>query len=100
MPGTSETFPAGSEEASATTIPNDMSAMVFRTPLSDLLWRITPPCEKITRLISDSMDRRLNPFKYLLMRLHLMVCKLCERYRAQLLFIRQAIRQAKGRPNG
>lgn len=77
-----------------------MSAMVFRTVLSDLLWRITPSCEKITRLISDSMDRRLSLLKLLALRAHLMVCQLCERYRAQLLFIRQTIRQGKGRPNG
>lgn len=77
-----------------------MSDIVLRTLLSDLLWRITPPCENITRLISDSMDRRLNPFKHLVLRVHLMVCTLCERYRKQLLFIRQAIRQAKRRLKG
>lgn len=77
-----------------------MSAIVFRTLLSDLLWRVVPPCEKITRLISDSMDRRLSLLKLLALRAHLLVCTLCERYRKQLQFIGQAIRQGKGRPNG
>ncbi|MGQ0811107.1 MAG: hypothetical protein ACT4OO_07765 [Nitrospiraceae bacterium] len=62
-------------------------------PISGFLIRMTPSCKEMTRLLSEQMDRPL-PFRTrLTMRVHFLICKWCERYRNQLLFIRQAVRR-------
>ena len=43
-------------------------------------------------MISESMDRKLPLFQRMGIRLHLMMCEFCSRYRKQLLFIRQTLR--------
>jgi len=49
-------------------------------------------CSEISRLVSDSMDRTL-PFRQRIgIRIHLLMCRHCTRYRKQLLFLRKAIR--------
>lgn len=49
-------------------------------------------CKEVTHLISESLDREL-PFRNRLgARMHLAMCKLCRRYRRQLLFLRNACR--------
>jgi predicted anti-sigma-YlaC factor YlaD len=50
-------------------------------------------CEEVTRLLSDSMDRRLPLRQQVAVRMHLFMCKLCSRYRRQLLFLREAMRR-------
>lgn len=52
-----------------------------------------PSCLEVTRLISAGMDRPLPVWKRIGLRAHLLVCTLCERYRRQLLFIRDAVRR-------
>ncbi len=49
-------------------------------------------CSEISRLVSDSMDRKLPLHQRLGIRLHLLMCRHCTRYRKQLLFLRKAIR--------
>ena len=49
-------------------------------------------CKDVTRLVSESMDRTLPPGKRLGVRLHLLVCRFCERYRRQLLLLREVAR--------
>lgn len=49
-------------------------------------------CRDATRLISDSMDRDLSRLEHLGLRLHLFTCRICNRYRAQLLLLRRVIR--------
>jgi len=44
-------------------------------------------CKKISLLISESMDRKLPLYRRLGIKLHLMMCYLCRRYKKQLLFI-------------
>ena len=62
-------------------------------PIVGWLIRITPPCKDMTRLLSEAMDRPL-PFGIRVrMRLHFLICKWCERYKNQLLFLRQALRR-------
>ena len=60
-------------------------------------------CRDVTRLVSESMDRSL-PFGVRVgVRLHLLICRFCERYRRQLLLLREtAGRLASGadRPTG
>jgi len=52
----------------------------------------TPKCHDITRLISQSMDHPLALRARFSMRIHYLICAWCERYRDQLLFLRQALR--------
>ena len=46
----------------------------------------------MTRLLSDAMDRKLPFLIRARMRLHLLTCVLCERYKKQLHLIREALR--------
>ena len=55
--------------------------------------RITPSCQDMTRLLSEAMDRPLPPGIRIRMRLHFLICKWCERYKNQLVFLRQALRR-------
>jgi len=49
-----------------------------------------PTCREVTRLVSESMDRDL-PFRQRFsLRLHLLMCSLCSRFRRQMLFLREA----------
>jgi hypothetical protein len=63
-----------------------------------LTWirKFTPPCKEITRLLSQSIDRRLPIYKRLGVWLHFAVCDLCRRYAKHLAFIRQASRSMPG----
>jgi hypothetical protein len=54
--------------------------------------KITPACKDITRLLSQSIDRRLPMYRRLGIWLHFTVCDLCLRYSKHLAFIRQASR--------
>ena len=49
-------------------------------------------CAEATRLISDSMDRSLTVGERIKLRGHLLICRLCDRYRRQLRFLRAAVR--------
>jgi hypothetical protein len=49
-----------------------------------------PSCKDVSRLVSESMDREL-PFRQRFsMRLHLLMCSHCSRFRRQLAFLRDA----------
>ena len=62
-------------------------------PIVGWFIRITPSCKDMTRLLSESMDRPLPLGIRIKMRLHFLICKWCERYKNQLLFLRQALRR-------
>ena len=49
-------------------------------------------CKEVTRLISESMDRQLPFGQRMALRMHLFMCKLCSRYRRQMVLIREAMR--------
>lgn len=50
-------------------------------------------CKEIARLVSQSLDQKL-PFRQRLeLRVHLMMCSLCSRFRGQILFLREAGRR-------
>lgn len=60
-------------------------------------------CRDVTRLISDSMDRTLPAGKRIGVRVHLLLCRFCARYKRQLLLIRDTVRRisaAEGDPAG
>jgi hypothetical protein len=50
---------------------------------------VTPHCHDVTRLLSESMERRLPLRTRLLIRLHFTVCIWCERYGEQLKLLRK-----------
>jgi len=54
----------------------------------------------MTRLLSEAMDRPLPLGIRLKMRLHFLICKWCERYKNQLLFLRQALRRDPDKVEG
>jgi hypothetical protein len=62
--------------------------------------KITPPCHDITRLLSQSMDRRLPLFTRVAIRLHFRICVWCKRYGEQLDTIRKASRSIPERSEG
>ena len=47
-------------------------------------------CKEISKLESDSMDRRLSFLEWLKIRLHLLYCKACNNFHGQLEFLRTA----------
>lgn len=57
-------------------------------------------CKEVTRLVSQSLDRPLALRERIALWLHLRVCKLCARYRRQLLLLREAIRRHPDRLEG
>jgi len=46
-------------------------------------------CREISRLVSMSMDERLTLYQRTGLRLHLLMCRYCTRYRRQLFFLRE-----------
>lgn len=69
-------------------------------PIVGWLIRITPSCQDMTRLLSEAMDRPLPFGMRMKMRLHFLICKWCERYKNQLLFLRQALRRDPDKVEG
>ncbi len=63
------------------------------------LWRwLTLSCRDVARLVSDSLDHELSPGERLVVRLHLIYCTPCRRYRRQIMQLRAALaRLASGR---
>jgi len=62
-------------------------------PIVGWLIRMTPTCQDMTRLLSEAMDRPLPFGTRIKMRMHFLICKWCERYKNQLVFLRQAVRR-------
>jgi hypothetical protein len=50
-------------------------------------------CKDVTQLISGSMDRSLPLGKRIGVRIHLVMCRFCARYKRQLLLIRETVRR-------
>lgn len=50
-------------------------------------------CKDISRLVSESMDRRLSWRQRFGIRFHLLMCRYCSRYQKQLLLLRRLLRQ-------
>ena len=49
-------------------------------------------CKEVTRIVSESLDRKLPLHQRMGIRVHLFMCKFCSRYRRQLLILREAMR--------
>ena len=51
-------------------------------------------CQEVTRLVSESLDNNsLTFWQRMQVRLHLLMCSLCSRFRKQAEFLRQAARR-------
>jgi hypothetical protein len=50
-------------------------------------------CKQASRLLSQSLDRRLTWRELTALRLHLTICDVCRRFGRQLLLLRQATRR-------
>jgi hypothetical protein len=50
-------------------------------------------CREVTRLVSESLDRKLSLSQRIEMRIHFLMCKLCPEAKWQMLFIREAMRR-------
>lgn len=50
-------------------------------------------CTEITQLISQSLDRNLSFWERLGMRIHILYCSACSRYRRQVQFLRRAMQR-------
>jgi predicted anti-sigma-YlaC factor YlaD len=62
------------------------------------LWRLLNlPCEQITRLASESLDRDLDRMERAALRSHLFYCVACRRYSRQIRQIRAALRRLAAR---
>jgi len=62
--------------------------------------KLTRSCRDVTRLVLDGEDRALGVRERLALRLHLMVCKACPRFVAQVRFMRQAVGRWKAYAEG
>jgi len=51
-------------------------------------------CKQVARLVSESLDHELPAGRRFAVRAHLMLCRLCARYRRQILALRGLVRQA------
>ncbi len=52
---------------------------------------MTPSCKVITHKISESLDHPISPYEKMQIRLHIMGCKFCARYRQQLIFVQSLL---------
>lgn len=53
-------------------------------------------CKQAHRLLSEAQDRSLGWGERLALRLHLLLCDPCRRFRAQMGFLRRALRRHAG----
>jgi hypothetical protein len=70
-----------------------MSFVKLRNAFLIFIARRTPHCDEITRLVSESMDRRLSTGERIKVRLHFYVCYFCERYARQVRLLRTAMQK-------
>jgi predicted anti-sigma-YlaC factor YlaD len=57
-------------------------------------WRLlNMPCEGMTRVASESLDRNLSLLEAVVLRSHLIYCSACRRYLRQLRFMRSEFRR-------
>jgi len=49
-------------------------------------------CKDVSRLVSESLDHKLPLWPRLQVRMHLLMCRLCSRFRQQMVFLKDAAR--------
>lgn len=72
--------------------PDDDSLIQGKNPVTqkvaEVIFRNTPTCAQMTRLISKELDHPLPLATRLRMRIHFLACCYCERYKRNLRFLR------------
>jgi hypothetical protein len=63
------------------------------------LIRNTPSCKEVVRLLSDAMDRPIPLHRRIALRLHLLTCTWCLRYKEQIALIRSLLRSTEPGPS-
>ncbi|MBW2412299.1 MAG: zf-HC2 domain-containing protein [Deltaproteobacteria bacterium] len=56
-------------------------------------------CKEVSQLVSEGMDRELPLRQRFLIRMHLLMCKYCSRFRSQLYLMRNVCRSAQIPPD-
>jgi len=49
-------------------------------------------CKEVSRRVSESMDHDLPVYQRMLIRMHLLMCRYCSRFRRQVMFLRDICR--------
>jgi hypothetical protein len=49
-------------------------------------------CKEVSRIVSESLDRKLRLHQRIGLRMHFLMCRLCSESRRQMLFIRKTMR--------
>lgn len=55
--------------------------------LSVIVWRYLPPCKDVVQMVSDSLDNPPGLRKRIVMKVHILACRACERYLKQTRFL-------------
>lgn len=61
--------------------------------LMNLIMSMMPSCDVISQRISESYDRKLSLRERMSIRIHTLGCKMCERYRRQLVVIHDILQR-------
>ena len=61
--------------------------------LHRILFRLIPSCREAMELQSRALDGELGPRKRMLLRVHLMMCKVCRRYGKQIGFVSRCAKE-------
>ncbi len=69
---------------------NKLSRIVLKIVMV-MMAQVTPSCNSITQKISESMDYEISIYNRLMIKIHLMGCVLCTRFRDQLLVLHDLI---------
>ncbi len=56
-------------------------------------------CKDMTKVISDSLDRKLTLRQRMELWMHIMMCGLCRRFRSNALAIRKKVRETSAQPS-
>lgn len=52
-------------------------------------------CKEVSRLVSQGLDRKLGPWAWLRLRLHLAICDACSAFSRQMDFLRRAVQRLR-----
>jgi hypothetical protein len=70
----------------------------FTKKITNVIFKLTPKCTEMTRLISHEIDAPLPFVTRFKMSIHNLACCYCERYKKNLHFISSILRLSRGQP--
>jgi hypothetical protein len=65
----------------------------WQTALVKFIGKYTPKCREMVRILSQSMDEPMPLMVRIKKRLHFLICCWCQRYEAQLRYVRETVRK-------